>query len=177
MKTSENYLNNIRKLFRFYKQLGTGALAQIPENKIHYSPHEESLSTALIVKHISGNMLSRFTNFLTEDGEKPWRNRETEFEDTVKDKVHLLEIWEKGWSCLLGELDALEPNHLQQLVLIRNEKHTVLEALNRQLGHYSYHIGQIVYLGKMIQGNQWNSLSIPKGKSEEFNMKMFGTGE
>ena len=120
-----------------------------------------------------GNMLSRWTDFLTSDGEKPWRHRDTEFEDTLLAKEEILTAWEEGWACLFNAINALAEDHLSDIIYIRNEGHTVLEAINRQLGHYSYHVGQIVYLARQAKAGEWDSLSIPKGKSKDFNKKKF----
>ncbi len=174
MKQASNYLQNIRALFRYYKSLGDGALAQLDESEVTYKPDASSNSISIIVKHLSGNMLSRWTNFLTEDGEKPWRNREEEFTATIHTKADLLATWEKGWACLFDAIDPLTSDDLDRIAYIRNEGHSVVEALNRQLGHYSYHIGQIVYLVKYLKSADWKSLSIPKGGSEAFNQQKFG---
>jgi hypothetical protein len=118
-------------------------------------------------------MLSRWTNFLTEDGEKSWRHRDQEFVDTYQSKEDMLMAWENGWDCLFKALEPLKTDDLEQIIFIRNEEHTVTEAMIRQLAHYAYHVGQIVFLGKLIKGSQWKSLSIPKGKSEDFNAEKF----
>jgi hypothetical protein len=125
---------------------------------------------------MAGNMRSRFTNFLTEDGEKSWRKREREFEPGLQTKAEVLQAWESGWKCVFDALDGLNPGQLLQEVKIRNEAHTVLEAINRQLAHYAYHTGQIVYLAKSLRGKEWKSPSIPKGESDRFNEKMFREG-
>jgi hypothetical protein len=127
----------------------------------------------MIVQHLSGNMLSRWTNFLTTDGEKENRNRDTEFEPILNARQDVLDVWEKGWSCFFNALDQLNESNLETIIYIRNEGHTVIEALNRQLAHYPYHIGQMVFLGKMLMDEQWQSLSIPKGDSEVFNAEKF----
>ncbi len=173
-KSVENhFLSNAIKLFKYYKSLGDKTLEQIPEENIHKTINKASNSVAIIVKHISGNMRSRWTDFLTSDGEKSWRNRDGEFEDTIKDKKDLLEIWEKGWACLFEAIEPLEGEDATKIIYIRNEGHTVLEAMQRQLGHYSYHVGQLVFLGKYFCGDNWKSLSIPKNKSGEFNQDKF----
>ena len=130
-------------------------------------------SIAIIVQHLNGNMLSRFTNFLTEDGEKPWRKRDQEFVAVINTKEELLKIWEEGWTCLFNTLESLQESNLQDIVYIRNQGHTVLEAITRQLCHYSYHVGQIVFIGTLIRGKDWQNLSIPKGNSKEFNEAHF----
>jgi Protein of unknown function (DUF1572) len=166
-----NYIASARAQFLKYEKLGEKAIAQVPEDKISWVYDSDSNSIATIVKHISGNMLSRFTDFYTSDGEKKWRNRDTEFENETITKDALMLKWNQGWTCLFNILDSLTTEDLSKEVLIRNEPHTVMEAINRQLTHYAYHVGQIVFLGKMICGNHWESLSIPKGRSQEFNTK------
>ncbi len=169
----ENYLEDIKKLFRYYKTLGEKAMKQVPEKDLFWRYDEQTNSIAIIVQHISGNMLSRFTDFLSADGEKQWRERDQEFEVVVKSKKEVEAIWDKGWQCLLDSLNDLEGTHLQKIIYIRNTGHTVSEALNRQLAHYASHIGQIVFLAKMILKNDWKTLSIAKGTSKEFNAKKF----
>ena len=164
-----NYLQNVSNRFETYKLLAERAFDQLSESDIQWQYNKESNSIAITVKHIVGNMLSRFTNFLNEDGEKSWRQRDTEFENPYTSKVEMLEAWELGLKCVFSALEPLTEEMLEQTVVIRNEKHTIIEALNRQLAHYAYHIGQIVYIGRMLKGNDWKSLSIPKGRSEEFN--------
>lgn len=166
---AEIYLTNIRKLFRQYKELGEKAMAQVNGEQMHWKPEENSNSISIIVKHLAGNMRSRWTDFLTSDGEKKWRKRDAEFEDTVNNKDDLLKTWEEGWQCLFEAIDSLSENDLKKTVFIREEPLPVPDAINRQIAHYSYHIGQIVYIAKMISSYEWKSLSIPKGKSEEFN--------
>ena len=168
-----SYLISIKKQFRYYKSLGDKTFEQLNPEKLHWQPNEASNSIAVIVKHIVGNMLSRWTNFTTEDGEKEWRERDQEFIDTYQSKEALLESWEKGWKCLFDALNHLSDEDLNNIVYIRNQGHTIAEAINRQLAHYPYHIGQIVYLGRMILDNEWQSLSIPKGESSSFNEKKF----
>jgi hypothetical protein len=177
MKTTtfiENYFDNIKKLFRYYKSLGDRTFAQLSEQEVFHSADEYSNSIAVITKHISGNMISRFTDFLTSDGEKPWRNREMEFQNSFETKEQVLAYWEKGWACVFNAIDPLTIEEANKIVYIRNEGHSILEALNRQLGHYSYHIGQIVFLGKTLKGKDWQSLSIPVGQSTTFNSEKFG---
>lgn len=169
-----NYLESTRKVFRYYRELGDKALAQIGDDHIHWHPSEESNSVAVIVKHLSGNMLSRFTDFLTSDGEKSWRNRDAEFEDDHTNKAKLLMAWNMGWECFFNAVNPLTADDLEKIVYIRNQGHTVLEALQRQLAHYAYHVGQLVYLCRILAGEQWQSLSIPKGGSQAFNAEKFG---
>ncbi len=172
--SGQNFLDSARHLFRYYRELGDKALAQIDDEHIHWQPSPESNSVAIIVKHLSGNMLSRFTDFLTTDGEKSWRNRDAEFENDYADKAELLTAWNAGWDCVFAALDALNEADLDAIVYIRNEGHTVLEALNRQLAHYPYHVGQLIYLCRLLAGENWQSLSIPKGGSQAFNSDKFG---
>ena len=171
MKT--NYLSSSRRQFEYYKMLGDRTFAQIDEKDFFWQYNEESNSIAVTIKHIWGNMMSRWTDFLTADGEKEWRHRETEFADDIKDAKTLLEKWEEGWNCLFKALDSVNEENFDTPIMIRNQEHTMIEAINRQMCHYSYHIGQIVYLGRMLAGKNWESLSIPKGKSEEFNKMRF----
>ena len=168
-----NYLHASRKQFEYYKMLGDRTFAQISDEDFFWQFNEESNSIAIIVKHIWGNMLSRWTDFLTSDGEKDWRNRETEFANDINDVKTLLEKWEEGWACLFKAIDSVNESNFDTEILIRNQRHTIVEAVNRQMCHYSYHIGQIVYLGRMLKGKDWKSLTIPKGKSEEFNKMRF----
>lgn len=170
---TNSYLPSLIKQFRYYKQLGEKTFAQLGDNDIHWQYNSESNSIAMVTKHIVGNMLSRWTNFLTEDGEKSWRERDQEFEDTYISKKIMLVSWNKGWNCLFEAITPLTETQLEHLIYIRNEGHTVTEALNRQLAHYASHVGQIVFLGKMIKGEEWQSLSIPKGKSANFNQEKF----
>lgn len=169
------YKDSLTKRLLTYKSLGERTFAQLDEAHIHWQPLGEPNSIYIIVKHMAGNMLSRFSDFLTTDGEKPWRQRDEEFNgDTSISKAEMTALWEKGWNCLLQAIDALQPEDLEKTVYIRQEPHSVLDALNRQLAHYPYHVGQIVYLGKMLAGTSWESLSIPKGagNSQAFNTWM-----
>lgn len=168
-----NYIDTLKKQFEYYKSLGEKTFNQIPDDKLFWQPNEESNSIAMIVKHLNGNMMSRWTDFLTSDGEKEWRKRDAEFYNDIKTKEDLLFIWNQGWNCLFDTISKLTDNDLEKLVYIRNMGHTVSEAINRQLAHYPYHIGQIVYIGKMIQNENWNSLSISKGNSKNYNKDKF----
>ncbi len=168
-----SFLSGSIKQFQYYKSLGDKTFEQLEFFELQKEFAEDSNSICIIVKHMVGNMLSRWTNFLTEDGEKTWRKRDEEFIDTYKTKEELIASWEKGWNCLFEAVTPLKTDHLEQIVYIRNEGHTITEAVSRQLAHYAYHVGQIVLLGKMLKGGQWQSLSIPKGKSEDFNTKKF----
>ena len=167
-----NYLDSAIKQFEYYKMLGDKSFAQIQDEKLFWQFNEDSNSIATIVKHLAGNMLSRWTDFLTTDGEKEWRNRDAEFDNDITTKQDMLDKWEQGWKVFLDTLNSLKEEDLEKIVYIRNQGHTVLEAINRQLAHYPYHIGQIVFIGKMAAG-QWNSLSIPKGNSQAYNADKF----
>ena len=169
----ENYLDSIRKQFEYYQSLGEKTFNQVNDDQLFWQPNAESNSIAMVVKHLHGNMLSRWTNFLTEDGEKEWRQRDAEFDNDLKDREELLSKWNEGWSCLFSAIKPLNPDDLERIVYIRNMGHTVMEALNRQLAHYSYHVGQIVFLGKLIKDENWASLSIPKGGSKVYNEEKF----
>lgn len=169
----KGYLTSVIKQFEYYKTLGEKTFNQISEDKLFWKPNEESNSIATIVKHLNGNMLSRWTNFLTTDGEKEWRKRDEEFDNDIKTKLDLLSIWEEGWKCLFETLNSLSEDDLNKEIYIRNMGHTVSEAINRQLAHYPYHIGQIVFIGKLIQNEKWDSLSIPKGDSKKYNSEKF----
>lgn len=169
----EDYLKDIKKLYRYYKLMGEQAIDQVPDKDLFWRSDPSSNSIAIIVKHLSGNMLSRWTNFLDTDGEKKWRDRDAEFESEISSRDALIFTWNEGWGCLLKTLDELKPSDMQKTIYIRNTGHTVSEALNRQLAHYASHIGQIIILGKMIQKEDWISLSIPKGASKEFNKAKF----
>jgi hypothetical protein len=167
------FLTSAKKLFLYYKGLGEKAIAQLDDNQINFKANEASNSVALIVHHITGNMLSRFTDFLTTDGEKPWRNRESEFEVGYKDKAEMMVAWEKGWKLLFDTIDSLKEEDLTKIIYIRNEGQSVQDALMRQLAHYPHHVGQILYIAKILKGNDWKSLSIPKGGSTGYNEKKF----
>ena len=163
------YLQTAIRRLRYYKLLGEKTFGQLTDADFHYAPNEASNSIAVIIQHVSGNMLSRWTNFLTEDGEKAWRNRDEEFEVHKYSKLQLLDLWEKGWQCFLNALTSLTENDLLKTIYIREEPLLVIDAINRQLAHYPYHIGQILYIGKQIKDANWQSLSIEKGKSEAYN--------
>lgn len=160
------------KRFEYYKMLGDKSFAQLSDEQIFWQFNEESNSIAVIVKHVAGNMLSRWTNFLTEDGEKSWRNRDEEFVNTFKTKDEVLDYWEKGWSCLFDALNQINDENLYSTIYIRNEAHSVIDAVFRQLAHYPYHIGQIVFIAKMMKNEDWKTLSIARNKSSDFNNEM-----
>jgi hypothetical protein len=166
-------IQNTLKLFNYYKDLGEKTFAVLSDEELHLEPSTDANSIAIIVKHLNGNMLSRWTNFLTEDGEKDWRTRDEEFETTIKTREELLAKWEEGWKCLFDAIGNLTEKDISRTVYIRNEGHAVIDAIHRQLAHYSYHIGQIVFLGKIIKGEEWESLSIPKGQSKTYNQAKF----
>lgn len=169
----ENYLESVKKQFAYYKMLGSKTFEQVEDQDLFWQYNPESNSIAITVNHIWGNMKSRWTDFLTSDGEKTWRNRDREFEDVIKTRKDLEEAWEDGWQCVFNALDSINEENFSQEVYIRNQGHSIVEAVNRQLAHYAYHIGQIVYIGRMIKGSEWKSLSIPKGKSKDFNKEKF----
>lgn len=176
-------MNNINRIFldavlnrlRYYKELGERTFEQLTDDDFHYQPNEESNSIAVIIQHMAGNMLSRWTNFLNEDGEKDWRNRDNEFEEQNLTARQLIELWQKGWSCCLDAIRSLKENDLLKTITIRNEELNVVDAINRQLAHYPYHVGQIIYVAKLIKNKDWKNLSIPKGGSAEFNQQMTAT--
>jgi len=156
----------------YYKELADKSFTQLKETDFFYKPDEFSNSIAAIIKHMAGNMLSRWTNFLSEDGEKDWRNRDREFADEQLPLMELLAYWEKGWDCFLSALSQLSEEQLLATIYIRSEPLSVVDAINRQLAHYPYHVGQIVYLSRLIKSTEWKNLSIPIGKSDLFNREM-----
>jgi hypothetical protein len=163
------FLQSAIKRFKEYKALGEKTFEQLSEAQIQQQPNEASNSIAITIQHLHGNMLSRWTNFLTEDGEKPWRNRDAEFEVQPQSKEQLLQQWNDGWQVVLQTLESLQPEDLAKNITIRTQPLVVVDAINRQLAHYSYHVGQMVYLGKWLKNGDWQSLSIPKGASQNFN--------
>jgi hypothetical protein len=167
------YLQSVTKQFEYYKLLGEKTFSQLPDEKLFWQYNDNSNSIATIVKHLWGNMLSRWTDFLTTDGEKEWRKRDAEFENDITSRKELLDKWNEGWNCLFTSLKSLTEADLKKIIYIRNQGHTVMDAINRQLAHYPYHVGQIVFIGKMVLDNQWASLSIPKGNSNSFNAEKF----
>lgn len=175
MKT--DYLESVVKQFEYYKMLGDKTINQVPNDRICWQFNEESNSIAIIVKHLRGNMLSRWTDFLNSDGEKEWRDRDSEFDNDIKSKEELIKKWEEGWLCLFNAIKALRDEDLTDTIYIRNQGHSVTEAINRQLAHYAYHVGQIVFLGKMICNTSWTNLSIPLGNSASFNADKFAKGK
>jgi len=170
-----SYLKDSLALLHGYKKLGERAMAQAPDAALTTTLNPESNSIAIIVKHLAGNMRSRWTDFLTTDGEKPDRNRDTEFEAAPQTRAEILQMWEAGWKGVFDALAPLTDADLARTVRIRNEAHSVMQAIHRQATHYAYHVGQIVYLAKHFTGNRWTSLSVPRGKSAEFNARV-GSG-
>jgi hypothetical protein len=173
MDIDTHYLDEVRRQFRGHKRLGEGAMAQLRNEDFLVTIDPESNSVAVIVKHLAGNMRSRFVDFLTSDGEKPDRHRDREFEigpSTTREEV--MQWWETGWGHVFAALDSLTAEDVRKTVTIRGEPHTVLQAINRQLAHYAYHVGQIVFLAKHLRAAEWKTLSVPRGKSEEFNAAM-----
>jgi hypothetical protein len=171
-----SYLKDSVDLLRYYKKLAERAMDQVTDEQLYATLDNEANSIAVVVKHIAGNMRSRWTDFLTSDGEKPDRNRDSEFVDPPATRAALLQIWEDGWARVFGALEPLSDGDLGRRITIRGEAHSVMQAINRQLAHYPHHIGQIVLLAKHFAGDKWQSLSIPKNKSTEFNQKV-ATGE
>ena len=168
-----SHLADSLSVFRLYKRLGEGALAQVPDDKLNHLVDPEALSVALIVKHIAGNMRSRWTDFLTTDGEKPDRNRDSEFEaDHSYTRAEVMKMWEDGWNLVFNALGPLTEADLAKKVMIRSEPHSVTQAINRQIAHYAYHVGQIVFLAKHFQSGHWKSLTVPKKGSADFNERV-----
>jgi hypothetical protein len=176
LEFTTSYLADALTLFRYYKKLGEGAIAQVKDDELTQTLDGEMNSIALIVKHIAGNMRSRWTEFLTTDGEKPDRNRDSEFVEPPATRESLMKTWEDGWDCLWRALGQLQEEDMARTVTIRGERHSVMQAINRQLAHYPYHIGQIVMLAKHFRADQWHSMSVPKNRSSEFN-KRVASGE
>ena len=171
-KFSTSYIEDSIALFRFYKKMAEGAMEQVTDEQLFATLDEEMNSIAIIVKHMTGNMRSRWTDFLTSDGEKPDRNRDTEFVDPPATREELLARWNEGWDSVFHALDPLTDSDLERKVTIRGEPHSVMQAINRQIAHYAYHCGQIVFLAKHLNAKEWKSLSVPRGKSEVFNQKV-----
>jgi len=169
---TDSYLKDSVDLFRYYKRLGEGAMGQCPDAGLFTALDAESNSIAIIVKHLAGNMRSRWMDFLTTDGEKPDRNRDSEFEDPPTTRAELLERWEAGWTWVFNALEPLSDADLTRTVAIRGEPHSVMQAINRQIAHYSYHIGQIVFLSKHFASDRWKALTVPRGKSKEFTSQV-----
>jgi len=168
-----NYLQSAKRQFNLYKHLGDKAIGQLSTDGLFWQPDEDSNSIAIIIRHMHGNMLSRWTDFMTTDGEKESRNRDAEFENSEPNPELLKQQWEEGWKCLFDALDSITDNDLEHLIYIRNDGLTVLEAINRQIAHYSYHVGQIVFIAKMVARKDWQTLSIAKNASNEYNAGKF----
>jgi hypothetical protein len=172
MSFSSEFLPQIIKRFKNIKELADKTFEQLDDKDFFYQPSPESNSVAIIIQHMYGNAMSRWTNFLTEDGEKEWRKRDAEFEVMDARRNDLLSFWNTGWSVVLQTLESLKEEDLDKTIYIRSEPHIAFDAILRQLAHYSYHVGQIVYLGKLIRDHEWKSLSIPRGQSNVFNDNM-----
>jgi Protein of unknown function (DUF1572) len=172
LEFTTSYLHDAKALFYTYKGLGEKAMAQVSDDELFVELATDANSIAIIVKHMAGNMRSRWTDFLTSDGEKPDRNRDSEFVDPPATRAALLEMWEAGWALVFQALEPLNDADLGRTVLIRGEAHSVMQAINRQVAHYSYHVGQMVMLAKHFAGDRWKSLSVPRNKSAEFNRKV-----
>ena len=168
-----NEVQGIRKQFEYYRMLADKTILLLSEEELNWQCDKESNSIAILMRHITGNLASRFTNFLTEDGEKPWRDRDSEFAIGYYNRHELITNWDKAWTVLFDVLDSLTDENITAVVKIRNQDHTVGEALYRQLAHYPYHIGQIVFIGKLIKKSAWQSLSIPRNKSNDYNQEKF----
>lgn len=163
------YLDEARRQFRGHKRMGEGAMAQLCDEEFFVTLDPESNSVAILVKHLAGNMRSRFTGFLVTDGEKPDRFRDQEFElNSATTRADVMKWWEEGWSRVFAAIDGLKPEDVTRTVTIRGEAHTVLQALNRQIAHYAQHIGQMVFLAKHLRSSDWKTLSIPRGRSEDY---------
>ncbi|MFT7351883.1 MAG: hypothetical protein ACI9XR_001645 [Flavobacterium sp.] len=173
MKNKIDYLKSTIKQFEYYKLLGEKTMVQLTDAQLFWQYDEDSNSIAQIVKHLSGNMISRWTDFLTTDGEKEYRNRDAEFDNDIQTRQQLLDYWNLGWNYLFLTLNSLKESELEKEIFIRNQGHSVVEAINRQLAHYPYHVGQIVFIGKLLCNKNWNSLSIPKGNSLTYNLEKF----
>jgi hypothetical protein len=168
-----NFLDCSIRQFEYYKLLGEKAMNQVPDKNLFVKYSSESNSISIIVQHLHGNMLSRWTDFLRSDGEKSWRDRDAEFEEQISSRKELMKIWNEGWACVLSALQQLSPDDLGKSIYIRNMEHTVVEAICRQLAHYAYHVGQIIFICKMIANDDWATLSIAKGQSKIYNQKKF----
>ena len=171
-KFSTAYLEDSLSLFRYYKKLAEGAMEQVSDEQLFTDLDEEMNSIAIIAKHMAGNMRSRWTDFLTSDGEKPDRNRDTEFVAPPATRKDLIQVWNDGWERIFQALEPLSNKDLEREVFIRGEAHSVMQAISRQIAHYSYHCGQIVFLAKHLKGNSWKTLSVPRNKSAEFNRRV-----
>jgi hypothetical protein len=174
MDISTEFMSAIINTFEANKRWADRAVEQVPDDELHIALDVNTNSIAVIMKHVAGNLLSRWTDFLTTDGEKPWRHRDDEFVDTFRSRAEVLEYWERGWACLLATLRSLKPEDLGKTVTIRGEPHSVPLALARSLGHTCYHVGQIVQVARIHAGDKWTTLTIPRGASEQFNKAHWG---
>jgi hypothetical protein len=172
LQFTTSYLEDSLSLFRYYKKLAEGAMAQVTDEQLFANLDSEANSIAILVKHMAGNMRSRWTDFLNSDGEKPDRNRDTEFEEPPATREGLMALWQAGWDCLFGALEPLSDADLGRVVMIRGEAHSVMQAINRQVAHYPYHCGQIVFIAKHLCAGHWQILSVPLGQSAEFNRRV-----
>lgn len=172
LEFTTSYLTDSLGVLRYYKGLAERAMAQLTDEQLVAVLDEESNSIAVIVKHMTGNMRSRFTDFLTSDGEKPDRRRDLEFTDPPETRDALMAAWDAGWACVFGALEPLGDEDLKKTVTIRGEPHSVMQAINRQVAHYAYHCGQIVFLAKHLNHGEWKPLTVPRGQSEEFNRRV-----
>lgn len=170
-------LKNTINVFEYYKSLGEKAMAQISDEALFQIPDEKSNSISVIVKHLYGNMLSRWTDFLTTDGEKEWRDRDSEFVEVIETREEVMKQWNEGWACVFNTLNTLQPEDFDKTVFIRNMGQTVLEAIMRQMAHYAYHIGQIVYLARLFNEGDWKTLTIAKGGSAAYNKEKNAPGK
>lgn len=173
MEINSLFLESSKKQFLYYKTLGEKAIEQLEPEQLFIALNEDTNSIGTIVKHLAGNMVSRWTDFLTTDGEKEWRKRDEEFDNDIRNKTELFAVWNKGWDCLFDALKGLKPEQLSEIIYIRNEGHSVADAINRQLAHYPYHVGQIVFYSKLLKKGDWESLSIPRNKSNSYNADKF----
>jgi hypothetical protein len=172
LEFTTSYLKDSIAIFRQYKKLADGAIRQVTDEQLSTVLDPEMNSVATIAKHLAGNMRSRWTDFLTRDGEKPDRNRDSEFNDPPQNRQELQDLWEGGWNCVFAALSALNEDDLGRTVTIRGEPHSVMQAINRQIAHYAYHCGQIVFLAKHLQNQDWKCLSVPRGQSASFNQRV-----
>jgi hypothetical protein len=173
---ASSFLSSAIKEFQRYRLLGEKAIGQIPDDMLFWQYNPESNSVAIIVKHMAGNMLSRWTDIFNTDGEKEWRKRDAEFVNDLRSREDVMTIWNRGWDLVFQTVNSLTEQDLERTIYIRGEAHTVVEAIHRQLAHYPSHVGQIIYIGKMVCNEKWTSLSIPRNKSDEFNKEKFSKG-
>jgi len=175
-KFTTSYLEDSISLFRHYKKLAEGAMAQVSDEQLFTVLDNEMNSIAIIAKHMAGNMRSRWTDFLTSDGEKPDRNRDSEFIAAPENRAELMEMWDRSWEAVFHALEPLSEQDMERTVMIRSEAHSVMQAVNRQIAHYAYHVGQIVFLAKHFKAETWKSLTVPRNKSAEFNQRVLAGG-